>query len=763
MYKLVKVLVYIFILFIPPVMAAEEFVIEDIRVEGLQRITPGTVFNYLPMKVGDKFDDTRSAEAVRALFKTGFFEDVRLERDGDVLVFKIKERPAIGSITLSGNKDVRSEDLIDGLRKIGIAEGRIFNQSLLDKLEQELRRQYFSLGKYAVSIKSTVTPLEENRVAVTIDISEGITARIRQINIIGNNTFKEKKLLKTFKLTTPTLFSFFTKADQYSREKLSADLESLRSFYLDHGYLNFNVDSTQVSITPDKKDIYITINITEGDLYSVSGVNLAGDFILPEEDLFKAIVIKNGELFSRQKLSTSTEGITNLLGDQGYAFANVNAIPDIDKENKTVAVTFFVDPGKRAYVRRISFSGNTRTADEVLRREMRQPEGAWISTQKVERGKVRLQRLGYFSEVNVETPSVPDTTDQVDVKYTVVEKPGGQLTAGVGFSQSGGIIFQTTIVQDNFLGSGKRVSFEFNNSSINRRFGLSYVNPYWTIDGVSRGFAAYYRKTDAGNANLLSYSSIVKGGAMTFGIPLTEYNSFNSTLGIENTKLDCSTGFLTSTCSQFVTDLGDNVFNMLRWTNRFAYDSRNKAIFPDKGMLHSIDAEVVIPSFGNSLEFYKLEYETQWYTNVFEDYIIALRGNLGYGDGYAGTKSLPFFENFYAGGPRSVRGYKDNTLGPLDPVTLKPIGGNVKLTGGAEVILPVPFFRDIKSVRIAGFLDAGNVYNDKLDLGQLRYSVGLSGMWVSPFGIISMSVAEPFGDKPEDQVQVFQFTFGSSF
>jgi len=763
MYKLVKILVYIFILSVPPVMAAEEFVIKDIRVEGLQRITPGTVFNYLPMKVGDKFDDERSAEAIRALFKTGFFEDVRLERDGDVLVFKIKERPAIGSITLNGNKDVRSEDLIDGLRKIGIAEGRIFNQSLLDKLEQELRRQYFSLGKYAVSIKSTVTPLEENRVAVTIDISEGITARIRQINIIGNNTFKEKKLLKTFKLTTPTLFSFFTKTDQYSREKLSADLESLRSFYLDHGYLNFNVDSTQVSITPDKKDIYITINITEGDLYSVAGVNLAGDFILPEEELFKAIVIKKGELFSRQKLSTSTEGITSLLGDQGYAFANVNAIPDIDKEKKTVVVTFFVDPGKRAYVRRISFSGNTRTADEVLRREMRQPEGAWISTKKVERGKVRLQRLGYFSEVNVETPAVPDSADQVDVKYTVVEKPGGQLTAGVGFSQSGGIIFQTTIVQDNFLGSGKRVSFEFNNSSINRRFGLSYINPYWTIDGVSRGFAAYYRKTDAGNANLLSYNSIVKGGAMTFGIPLTEYNSLNSTFGIENTKLDCSTGLLSTTCSKFVTDLGDNVFNILRWTNRFSYDSRNKAIFPDKGMLHSIDAEVVFPSFGNSLEYYKLEYETQWYTNLFEDYIVALRGDLAYGDGYAGTKTLPFFENFYAGGPRSVRGYKDNTLGPLDPQTQSPIGGNVKLTGGAEVILPVPFFRDIKSVRIAGFFDAGNVYEDNLDLGQLRYSVGLSGMWVSPFGIISMSIAEPFGDKPEDQLQVFQFTFGSSF
>jgi outer membrane protein insertion porin family len=763
MYKLVKILVYIFILFIPPVMAADEFVIEDIRVEGLQRITPGTVFNYLPMKVGDKFDDTRSAEAVRALFKTGFFEDVRLERDGGVLVFNIKERPAIGSITLNGNKDVKSEDLIDGLRKIGIAEGQIFNQSLLDKLVQELRRQYFSLGKYAVSIKSTITPLEENRVAVAIDISEGITARIRQINIIGSTAFKEKALLKTFKLTTPTMFSFFTKTDQYSREKLSADLESLRSYYLDHGYLNFNVDSTQVSITPDKKDIYITINVTEGDLYTISAVNLAGDFILPEEELFKAIIIKKDELFSRQKLTMSTEGITNLLGDQGYAFANVNAIPDIDKEKKSVAVTFFVDPGKRAYVRRISFSGNTRTADEVLRREMRQPEGAWIATQKVERGKVRLQKLGYFTEVNVETPAVPDTADQVDVKYTVVEKPGGQLMAGVGFSQSAGIIFQTSITQDNFLGSGKRVGFDFNNSEVNRRFGLSYLNPYWTVDGVSRGFNAYYRQTDAGNANLLAYNSTVKGASMTFGIPLTEYNSLGSTLGFENTQLDCTAGSLNINCSRFISDVGDNTFNILRWSNRLAYDTRNKAIFPDKGMLHSIDAQVAFPAIGNSLEFYKLEYETQWYTSMYEDYILLLRGNLAYGNGYSDTKGLPFFENFYAGGPRSVRGYKENTLGPRDPLNNDPVGGNVKLTGGAEVILPVPFFRDIKSVRIAGFFDAGNVYDDTVDLGHLRYSVGLSGMWVSPFGIISMSVAQPFGDEPSDELQAFQFSFGSSF
>lgn len=763
MKHIVKVIVYLFLCCAQMVWGAETFIIEDIRVEGLQRTTPGTVFNYLPMKVGDTFDDARSAEAVRALFKTGFFEDVRLERDGGVLVFIIKERPAIASIAVSGNQDIRSEDMIDNLRRIGIKEGQIFNQSLLDRMEQELRRLYFSLGKYAVTIKTTTTPMEENRVAITIDISEGITARIRQINIIGNESFKEKKLLKTFKLTTPTMWSFFTKSDQYSREKLSADLESLRSFYLDHGYINFNIDSTQVSITPDKKDIYITINITEGDLYTISGINLAGDFILPEEELFKSIQVKKGELFSRIKLTKSTEAITEQLGNEGYAFANVNTIPEIDQENKAVAVTFFVDPGRRVYVRRIIFSGNSRTADEVLRREMRQPESAWYATAKVERGKVRLQRLGYFTEVNVETPAVPDSTDQVDVMYTVVEKPGGQLMAGIGYSQTSGLIFQTSITQDNFLGSGKRISFEFNNSEINRRFGLGYLNPYWTVDGISRGFQAYYRETDASNANLIAFDSKTMGVNMTFGIPLTEYNFLSSTIGVDNTSLDCNQVLVSTTCTDFIGDFGDDTFNTLRWNNRFSYDTRNHAIFPTQGMLHSVEAEVALPFIGNSLEFYKLEYATQFFTNILEEYVFLFRANVGYGDGYSDTLSLPFFENFYAGGPRSVRGYEDNTLGPLDTVTQRPIGGNVKLVGGAEVILPVPFLQEVKSMRLTGFFDAGNVYDDSIDLGQLRYSVGLSGMWVSPFGIISLSIAQPFGDEPTDKLQAFQFTFGSSF
>lgn len=745
------------------VYAVQEFVIEDIRVEGLQRITPGTVFNYLPMKVGDTYDDQLSAEAVRALFKTGFFKDVRLERDGGILVIILEERPSIASITLSGNEDIRSEDLIDSLRQIGFAEGRAFNRSQLEKLEQELRRQYNSLGKYAVKLESTVTELDNNRVAVAIDISEGVAAKIRKINIVGNTVFKEKKLLKLFKSTTPTLFSFFTKDDQYSRQKLTADIESLRSHYLNNGYINFSVDSSQVSITPDKKGIYITINITEGELFTVSEVKLTGKLILPEDDIFDLISIRSGDIFARRQLTSSSDAISTLLGNDGYAFSNVNAIPEINDEDKTVAITFFVDPGKRAYVRRIHFSGNTRTRDEILRREMRQQEGSWFATGKVDRGRIRLQRLGFFAEVNVETPAVAGTTDQVDVYYTVEERPSGNLSLGLGFSQTGGLVFQTSVTQDNFLGSGKRISFSFNNSEINRRFGFSYTNPYYTDDGVSRSLSAFYQETDSFDANVTVFDSTIWGGNVGFGIPITEYNTFHTLLAYENTDISVGIGSAQEVVD-FITENG-NQYNILRWSNSLSFDTRNRSVLPDKGALHRITAEIALPTLGDSLEYYKISYKTQWYTPIFEDYIFSLKGNIGYGDSYGDTKGgLPFFENFYAGGPKSVRGYEENTLGPEDSLG-RPLGGNLRLVAGAEVILPVPFFKDVKSVRIAGFFDAGNVYgsDEDFDASELRYSVGLSGIWVSPFGLVSASIAQPIADQAGDQIQNFQFTFGTSF
>ncbi|MEX2524805.1 MAG: outer membrane protein assembly factor BamA [Gammaproteobacteria bacterium] len=754
-----------------PVSAAESFTIEDIRVIGLQRLTPGTVFNYLPVEVGDTFTDQISVEAARSLFGTGFFDDVRLERDGNVLVIRVVERPAIGSIEISGNEDIKTEDLMDGLKGVGFAEGRVFDQSQLDKLEKELQRQYFSRGKYAVKIQSNVESLSNNRVAVSIDIAEGEAARIRQINIVGNESFNDDDLLDEFELSPRTLFSFFTKKDQYSKQKLSGDLETLRSMYLDQGYINFNIDSTQVSITPDKKDIYITINVTEGEQYTVSGVKLAGELVLSEEELFKLVSVKRDSLFSRRDITNTSTAITDALGAEGYAFANVNSIPDIDEENKKVEITFFVDPGKRAYVRRITFSGNTRTRDEVLRREMRQLESGWISTPKVERGKIRLQRLGYFKDVNVETPAVSGQPDLVDVHYSVEEQPFGNFMIGLGFSQTSGLIFQTSITQNNFLGSGSRMQFAFNNSKINRRFAVGYMNPYYTIDGISRGFNLNYQETDAFDANVVDFNSRVYGGGVSFGIPVSEYNSISTSFNYENTRLGVGL-FGTELLRQDIDKC--NPCNIYRFSVGFNYDTRNKTVLPEDGFLHSIGGEVSVPMLGDTREFYKLFYRTQWYFPVYRDFIFAVKGEFGYGDAF-GNDNLPVFENFYAGGPRSVRGYEENTLGPR--VRGRPLGGNTKLIAGAELIIPIPFLDEFKdSVRMSAFFDAGNVFgdygpdtnneglvNEPFDISNLRYSAGLSGIWVSPFGLVSISIATPIGAKPGDETQRFQFNFGTNF
>ncbi len=740
--------------------AVDEFVIEDIRVEGLKRITPGTVFNYLPMKVGDKFNDSISSDAVRALFKTGFFDDVKVEKDGNDLVLIFKERPAIGTISITGNEDVKSDELLDNLKQIGFAEGRVFLQAQLDMVEAEMQRQYYSFGKYAAEITSTVTPLDNNRVAIKIDVSEGIVAKIKKINIVGNSIFDEEDLLKVFNLSTSTMFSFFSKNDQYSKQKLSGDLESLRTFYLDRGYLNFAIDSTQVTITPDKKGIYITINVTEGEIYKVSDVKLGGDLTIPQDDLLKLITIKPGELFSRKKVTGTTKNITDRLGEEGYSFANVNSIPNIDKEAKTVSITFFVDPGKRVYVRRINFTGNTKTKDEVLRREMRQQEGAWISTSQVERGKLRLQRTGYFRDVNVETPLVPGVSDQVDVNYAVEEAPGGQFGIGLGFSQNSGLILTTSLSQDNFLGSGKRISFSFNNSDVNSRYSLGYFNPYYTIDGVSRGFNAFYRETNAFDANLSDYDSKNVGGDIAFGLPISENNSIDTAFQYQ--KTDIKLGTLASTqVTNFVNTNGSE-YDIFSWNVGFRYDTRNNAILPDKGTYHRIGSEVVLP--GSDVEYYKLIYETKWFTDIYEDYILTLGADFGYGDAYGDTSELPFFENFYAGGPRSIRGYKENTIGPRDN-TRRAIGGSTKIIGNAELILPVPFLEDFKQARISGFFDAGNVYgpDEDIEFDDIRYSTGISAIWVSPFGAISASYAVPLAEKSTDQTQHFQFTFGTTF
>jgi len=740
--------------------AFEPFVVEDIRVEGLQRIAAGTVFNYLPVKIGQTLDSDTSIAAITALFKTGFFDDVYLERDGNVLVIFVRERAAISSIEIEGNKDLDSDELLEGLKQIGLAEGRVFDRSLLEKVEQELQRQYFSRGKYSVKIDTTITPLERNRVGIRIDISEGRVARIKQINIIGNHRFTDEELLDEFSLTTPGIFTTFTKSDQYSKQALSADLEVLRTWYLDRGYLKFNINSTQVSITPDKKDIYITINITEGEQYTIRVVTLSGELVVPAEDIYPLININPGDVFSRKRVTESVDRISSLLGNQGYAFANVNTVPEVDDVNKQVELGFFVDPGKRVYVRRINFAGNSSTRDEVLRREMRQMEDGWYSAEKVERSRTRLDRLGYFEDVNVETPSVPGTTDQLDINYSVTETSSGSITAGVGYSQSSGILFNASVQQNNFLGSGKRVAFTFDNSDVNTVYSFSYVNPYWTVDGISRGFGAYLRETDASQANLTDYTTDTRGLDMNFGIPVNEYDTIRFSVGYKGLDLKSST-----LSPVEVTDFEDtygNSFGDLVLSASWRHDSRNKLLFPDEGGLKSIALETTIP--GSGLEYYKLDYTQQQFFPLTRNLTLGLKGRFAYGDGYGDFDNLPFFENFFAGGIRSVRGFEDNTLGPRDS-NGNSIGGSLLTTFNMEVLFPVPFLDISSGTRLSAFLDIGNVYQDvnAFDAGDLRYSVGLAGLWSSPLGPISVSFGVPLNAKDTDQKQNFQFTVGTFF
>ena len=740
--------------------AAEPFVVTDIRLEGLQRISAGTVFNYLPIKVGDRVDPKRTGEALRALYKTGFFRDVRIEKEGDALVIFLHERPSIANIEISGNKELSSEALLESLAQEGFAQGRVFNRSTFDQVEQELRRTYFAVGKYGVKIKSTITPLERNRVGVSFDISEGAVATIKQINIVGNIVYDDDDLVDLFNLGTTGFWSWITSNDQYSKQKLSADLETLRSFYLDSGYINFNIESTQVSITPDKKDVYVTINISEGDQFTISEIRMAGEILVPQEELFGLVVVEHGDIFSRQKITETSANISDWLGNEGYAFANINAVPEIDDEKKHVALTFFLDPGKRVYVRRINFKGNTTTEDKVLRREMRQLEGGWISTGAIERSKERLERLGFFEDVNVETPAVPGTTDQVDVNFSVKEQSSGSLVIGAGFSQVAGITINIGLTQENFLGTGTRVSATFNNSDVTRTFAVGWRDPYITKDNVSLSVDAYLRKINAGNANLADYNLDEFGFRIGTGIPISEFNTVDLSINPQRTKFEPGANpsdevlaFETETGGEYVT-----YTLSAGWAN----DTRDSFLLPTKGSLTSFVAEVATP--GGDLTFYKLTFRYQQIIDLTRLFAFRFDTELGFGDGYGDTQNLPLTKNYFAGGIRSVRAYEANTLGPRDS-NGQPIGGDRKLTGTLELILPLPFIRDSKAFRITTFVDAGNVFGpgQNFDLGELRASAGVSGIWISPFGPLTISLGWPFNDQTGDDVQNFQFTLGTAF
>lgn len=740
--------------------AVESFKIGAIRTEGLQRITEGTVLNYLPLKVGDTLNTRSARQAIRALFNTGFFRDVDLYRDGETLVIRVVERPAISDITISGNKAIKEDDLRKGLRDIGITEGEIYNKQKLDIVEQELTHQYYDRGKYSVKVKVNATPLERNRVAVTIDIDEGKTAKIKHINVVGNKTFEDDTLIDEWESGTTGWLSWWTDNDQYSREKLGGDLETLRSYYMDRGYLQFNLESAQVSITPDRKKIAITANIKEGDVFKVTGVDVTGDMVLPKKDLLQLVEIKAGDTFSRKLVEKSADNITAVLANIGYAFANVTPVPDIDSDNKTVSLTFFVDPGNRVYVRRVEFFGNYKTRDQVLRREMRQFEGAWFSQAAVERSRVRLQRLGFFKEVNIETPKVPGTDDQVDIQVTVEERPAGQFQTGFGYSQTSGLIFSGQIRQNNFLGSGKQVSAGVNVSDIYKTLSLSYLNPYYTEDGVSRGFNLSYSTYNQSSANISDYSTEQASLGVVFGIPVTEVDYFRFGANVDRTHIN--TGPETpQDILDFLAENGSR-YTTYRLTSDLVHDTRNSYFNPTAGNLQRIGVEFATP--GSNVEYYKVHLQTENYWPLTDKYTFSLGGQLGYGDGYGKTTGLPFFENFYAGGPRSVRGYKDNTLGPRDQFN-NPIGGSVKVVGSAELLFPVPFLGKVADSRMSWFVDFGQVYNgvDNFDLNKLRYTTGIGATWQAPVGPITISVAYPLNDKPGDETETIQFVFGNLF
>ncbi len=745
------------LLLVTPVVA-DSFVVKDIRVEGLQRISAGTVFNYLPVKPGDVIDERSAPQIIRALYKTGFFKDVRLERDGQVLNVVVQERPAIARIDISGNKSIETEDLKKGLKDIGLAEGRTFNRSVLDKIEQELRRQFFNSGKYGVQLQTEVTPLERNRVAVKIKIQEGETARIRGINVIGNKSFEDDELMDGFQSRVGGWLAWFTKEDQYSREKLAGDLELIKSFYLDRGYLNFSVDSTQVTISPDKKGIFIAINVSEGDIYSIGDIKITGKLIVDAEEYFPLIHLSRGEAFSRRKVVDSTDRITEKLSEMGYAFANVNHIPEIDEENKTVSITYFMDPGKRVYVRRIAIKGNARTRDRVIRREMRQMENTWMSNSKLMLSRERLRRLGFFEDVTVETPSVPGSTDMTDVLVTVKEKPSGSLAGGLGYSGSQGISFTASITEDNFLGTGKKVTLAANTSKYNTRYQLSYFNPYATINGISRGFNLSYQQTDFNELNIANYRTDTSEASVNYGVPLSNFNRIRVKFAIQNIDLKLGGGPPLEIID-FVEQEGDSYLNF-KLTGSWNHDSRDSAIFPTAGTSQSFSTAVTVP--GSGLQFYKLSYRYRQYVPLYKRFVFSAKADVGYGGSYGDTHILPFFENYFGGGEKTVRGFKNNTLGPRDS-TGDPIGGNVKVMGGLELFSPPPFAKLDSTVRMSVFFDAGNVFQDRVEFDEIRYSAGIGVTWLSPMGAMTLSYGVPLNDTSYDDVENFQFSFGSIF
>ena len=739
------------------------FTVKDIQIQGLMRVSPASVYAQLPINTGDVVDDAKVAQAIRKLFATGSFEDVALERDGDILIIKVIERPSIASIKLDGNKAIDTDTLMKALKDAGLVEGEVLKRASLDHIKGELERVYFGQGRYDAIISVNNIAKPRNRVAIEVKINEGESARISAINILGNKAFSQKQLLQLIQSKSTHLTSFFKGDDKYARERLMGDLEALRSFYLDSGYINFAINSHQVTLSQDKKNVFIDISINEGDKYQFGEAKILGEIPINEQELQKLLLVKSGKDYSQQLVTASSKLMKQRLGSEGYLFSEINPVPEIDEQNKKVNLSFFVNPNKKTYVRRVNFQGNSKTDDHVLRREMRQFEGALASTDKIDLSKLRLQRLGFFKDVTIETPKVPNTTDQVDVNVKVQEQPSGTLTASIGYSGGAGAIFSLGVSQNNFLGTGNKVGINLNRSDTSDNYNISFLDPYFTADGISRGYNIYYRKTKLDELNVSRYATDSQGASISFGYPIDETKNINFSLGVDQT--DITLGTLASQLVQsFVKEHGKSITSYLGSVS-WNYNSLNRGVFATDGASQRVALEFAVPP--SDVNYFKLSYNGQFYFPLNDAFTLRLRTDLGYGD------SLPFYKNYFAGGYGSVRGYKDNTLGPRSPALVNDpdpevVGGNLLIENSVELIVPTPFAKDYRQLRTVFFVDSGMVYYRNnppynFDLANLRYSAGISIAWLTAIGPLSFSLSKPFNHDATDERQTFQFTIGQPF
>jgi outer membrane protein insertion porin family len=791
---------------------AVSFKVEDLRVDGLQRVSAGSVFSAFPINIGDDVTSADLAKASRSLFRTGYFNDIEILRDGNILVINVVELPTITELEIDGNSAIETEQLKEGLKQAGLAEGYVFKRSTMERLELELERQYVSQGRYDATISTEVSKLPRNRVSLKINIDEGSVASISHINLVGFKDFGKEELLSLFELKPTNLWSWYQSDDKYSREKLSGDIERMRSYYLDRGYMRFNVESTQVSLSPNKENVYVSMNLHEGDVYKVNKVELAGELIVEEEQLNNLIIMKEGETFSRRKVTLTQDLIAKRLGNEGFTFAKVNGVPKINDEDKTVELTFYVEPGKRTYVRRINFTGNESTMDEVLRREMVQMEGGWASTELIEQSKSRLEQLGFFKGVNVETPKVPGSDDLIDVNYNVEEQPSGSLNLSIGYSSSDGVIIGSSVSQNNFLGTGKQMSTAVNKTDAVTSLKLSFSNPYYTVDGISRGFSLFYSETDFSKYTSLSdYNTDTYGGRTNYGFPINNRERLSFSIEASRTLMQKGTSSIPDEITSFIDDEGDDFYELTLGSS-WSWTTLNRGLFPTAGAKQSLSVEATAP--GSELEYFRITYNAQKYFPISGDWTFRVRSEIGFGEGYGDTKELPFFRNFRAGGVGSVRGYTTNSLGPKGAVKVPSLidldgdlnfnaadgsttdtddflwvednnrlGGNLLTEASMELVFPLPFVEDQRSMRSVLFMDMGNVFDtnchaleadgtgstthpscvEGFDADDIRIGAGVSLTWITAIGPLTFTFARSLNSKTDDETEGFEFSLGQVF